>query len=278
MKRWLLPTALLLSVGFNLGLLSSYLLRPDPPRPAVLEEAPPRPVVAPEPAETVPMAAPAEAEPEPELVLAPEPEATPSPAPESAVREPTPESAPASEAEPVAAEPEPQTPPSSQAESPTARQETAATPQAEPPRRRPGQLADFEQVADRLGLEGAQRDQFLSDHFEFSARVRRIAPRTVRLRREFFRELSSEFPDEDKIKRLTQQLGAANVALERALADVILKTRRHLDPAQQQAYLRFVQSRMQRIQEFVRRSGQRARQGGPQRPVQRRRPGRNPGF
>ncbi len=122
---------------------------------------------------------------------------------------------------------------------------------------------EFLRMADRLGLEGAQRDQFLADHYDFTAKVRRIAPRTRRLRQEFFRQLSAEEVDEEAVKRVTQQLGAANVMLERSLAELVLATRRHLTPPQQRMYMRFVQSRMQRIQEFMRRGGPSVGPGGP---------------
>lgn len=287
MKRWLLPAALLLSLGFNFGLLASYLLDRFEPVPTFaprqVEPAPSERVderVAPvRDAETPPttVASVAEVEGTSEveateadgdgevapLVLAPEPVApTTTARREQAVQTQRP-------SEPVA-------------EAQEGNGGAAQEPRAAPARpgfgaaRRLGQRTDFEQMADRLELSGEQRERFLADHLEFASRVRQIAPRTLRLRRAFFGELSAAQPDEEKIKRLTQQLGAANVALERALADVVLKTRSHLDVPRQQEYLRYIQTRVQRLQEFVQRGGPRPRQGDAQRPRMRRRPNVRP--
>ncbi|MEM6704193.1 MAG: hypothetical protein AAF690_15855 [Acidobacteriota bacterium] len=283
MKRWLLPAALLLSLGFNFGLLASYVMDRFEPVPVFEKrrtEPPSEPASA--TAGEAGTLRPTETDP-PTTVASPEAEAAeplvlvPEPAP-AATSEPEPEPTPQRESarsEPSSTQPS------------AARQEQEADESAEgaqPARpgfgaaRRLGQRTDFEQMADRLELFGEQREKFLADHLEFSSKVRRIVPRTLRLRRAFFSELSAAQPDVEKIKQLTQQLGAANVALERALADVVLKTRAHLDVDQQQQYLRYVQTRMQRLQEFVQQRGsQRPRQGQGQR-IRRRPNARPPGF
>ncbi len=333
MKRWLLPTALLLSVGFNLGLLTSFLLdrKDERPEPAEVRSVLPLEVLAPRDEPAAVLAVPGASAPvgvsassgaaeasAPPVVLAPSPDAREPLTTNSGLETVPTNSARASAQEPVSAPVRPQVSP----EPGAPRQEAAnrvqerpvvrptdsqadsladdsrrgssqrggaraddSSPQIRRPaarsgqvrdgvRRRPAQQVEFEKMAERLGLEGAQRDRFMADHLDFTAKVRQIGPRTLRLRRQFFRELSAEQPDEERIKRLTQQLGVANVALERALADVILKTRRHLDKAQQQAYLRFIQGRMDRLQEFVRRGAAQRPSSGLGTPRQRQ---RNPG-
>lgn len=124
--------------------------------------------------------------------------------------------------------------------------------------------APLSRLADRLGLSGDKREQFL-------ALQRRLFVETVAARRQFMakrrelhRELVAEHPDQDKINALSDEVGKQVTVLDRSLAETVLATRKILDPGQLEIYLGF----LRRLEERGR--GGPGRPGGPM-------PGRRPG-
>lgn len=214
MKRWWLAFALLLSVGFNLGLLAAMAGGWWATRNA---SAPPQPVPATVEVVTaddraagelgVPLADEVRVEP-------PVSEAAPEPAGEEPIR--------MAQAE---AEPPPRE------DGPFGEREGLEREGLE----RPGPPLD--RLADHLGLEGETRRRFLElqrrlFEVQIESRLRR-----GRLGREMRRELLAAEPDRGRIESLIEQMGETYVEAEKATAEAILETRRLLTPQQQRQYL-----------------------------------------
>ena len=191
------------------------------------------------------------------------------------VRGSTPVSAP-SEGEPVQGAPEPDrgVQPSSQQPVRTEPEERAAAAAAQPPPRavRPVQQRpmEFDRLAERLGLEGEQRQRFLLLHARLGRRVRQLGPRLQQLRRELFQELTASPVDEERIRQLVTQLGRGNVEVERTLVQVVLETRQMLNEEQQRLYVRFLQTRMGSLMQALNRGGNRQADEARRRAQQRR--------
>ena len=234
MKRGLLWVALLLSLGFNLGVLAS-LLRDQPAAPP---EAPP--------AEAAVVS-----------TQAPESESLPSgetPSPAAPAAAPGVGSVPATPS--VGTDDTPPAP--AVADPPVAQAVTAEpeelAPEAVPPRASGGvpsrqQQADQPPLVDRLGLEGEQRLEFMRLQQELAAKVRAMQPRIERARAELYRELSSEAPDRQRIEQRVVFLGRASAELERAFADTALRSRELLDDEQEQMYLRVLSRRARMVRD-----------------------------
>lgn len=122
--------------------------------------------------------------------------------------------------------------------------------------------APLERLADRLGLSGGKRDQFLTLQ-------RRFFTDTLAARRGFFatrselhRELVAEHPDQDKINALSDEVGKQVTVLDRSLADTVLATRKILDSGQLEIYLSF----LRRLEERGRGRSMPGRRLGPSTP------------
>ncbi|HUP21452.1 MAG TPA: hypothetical protein VNB06_00760 [Thermoanaerobaculia bacterium] len=110
------------------------------------------------------------------------------------------------------------------------------------PRER-GQL-ELRALVDRLGLEGEGRAEFVGLQQQLARRVRTMQPKIQRARAELYRELSAPQPDRQRIEQRIRFLGRANADLERAFAETALRTRELLDGEQEELYLRFLSRRV----------------------------------
>lgn len=111
---------------------------------------------------------------------------------------------------------------------------------------RPGRLRDrpprhLGRVADRLGLEGEERERFVAIQEEFLATVRDGRRRRGELHRELRAELTAPEPDRRRVAELLRELSAVQLEMERAFADAVLASRELLGPEQEEAYLGFLE-------------------------------------
>lgn len=97
-------------------------------------------------------------------------------------------------------------------------------------------------LADRLGLEGEARRRFLAVQQQFFEQTVRIRLHMTETQREVRRELMSPEPDRRKIDELLQDSARDFLSLEQALATNIFESRKLLDPAQDEEFLRIVAS------------------------------------
>ncbi len=102
-------------------------------------------------------------------------------------------------------------------------------------------------LADRLGVTGEARQRFLATQETFVARMRDGRFRLMQLQAELRAELLAERPDRGRVETITQQLGEAYAAQDRALAESILAARDILTPAQQERFLTFVEARLHQL-------------------------------
>jgi hypothetical protein len=127
--------------------------------------------------------------------------------------------------------------------------DTAAIASRLPVATRPGGPRERGQVelralVDRLGLEGERRAEFVGLQQQLARRVRTMQPRIQRARAELYHELSAPQPDRQRIEQRITFLGRANADLERAFAETALRTRELLDGEQEEHYLRFLSRRV----------------------------------
>lgn len=122
--------------------------------------------------------------------------------------------------------------------------------EGEPPpvagQRSPQQRApvDLRLLVDRLGLQGEQRVAFVRLQQQLARHVRAMQPGIQRAQTELYRELAAPTPDRQRIDEHIAFLARSNAQLERAFADTALRTRELLDPEQEQTYLRFLSRRI----------------------------------
>lgn len=144
----------------------------------------------------------------------------------------------------------------------------ATRPERQPPpavREEPGPLEGHEpdghprasRLADRLGLEGEPRRQFLDLQQRFFEKTVRIRLHMVETQREVRRELMSPEPDRQKIDALLQDSARDFLSLEQALATNIVESRKLLDPEQEEEFLRVVARLRPQAGGFGPRPGQR---------------------
>lgn len=112
-------------------------------------------------------------------------------------------------------------------------------------------------LADRLGLEGEPRRQFLDLQQSFFEKTVRTRLHMVETQREVRRELTSPEPDRQKIDALLQDSSRDFLALEQALATNIVESRKLLDPEQEEEFLRVVARLRPQAGGFGPRPGQR---------------------
>lgn len=252
MKRWWLMVALLLSLGFNLGLLAAvaggwWASRGAAERPAV--------DVLGEVSETAPAAGEAAAGPEPDPLAAalpadsrelsglaaPGPEGEGPPAPATGVGSGAfPVAGADSTAEGEAAEvgagsatgppwgPRPWSTGEAGESGEDERIAGAGAPHPGPP---------LDRLADHLQLEGERREEFLAVQRELFRDLLELRRRRAALTVELHRELAAPRPDEARIEELVGELGEAYAATEGRTARAILDSRALLDPEQQRRYL-----------------------------------------
>lgn len=127
--------------------------------------------------------------------------------------------------------------------------------------------APLERLADRLGLSGEKRDQFLAVQRQFFTETIAARRGFMEARRELHRELVAEHPDAAKIEKLSNAVGEQVTALDRSLAKTVLASRKILDQRQLEIYLGF----LRRLEERGRGPAMAGRRPGPSGP--RRAPG-----
>jgi hypothetical protein len=283
-KRWWLMVALLLSLGFNLGLLAAvaggwWASRGAAERPAV--------DVLGEVRETAPAAGEATAGPEPDPLeaalpagsrelsglAAPGPEGEGPPAPATGVGGGELAAGAGAATEGEAAEegagsasgppwgPRPWSTGEAGGSGEDERIAGAGAPLPGPP---------LDRLADHLRLEGERREEFLAVQRELFRDLLELRRRRAALTVELHRELAAPRPDEARIEELVGGLGEAYAATEGRTARAILDSRALLEPEQQRRYLQVLRHLLS--------GGPRGSQRGPG-PGPRRRlgPGRPPG-
>lgn len=105
--------------------------------------------------------------------------------------------------------------------------------------RRP--VRDGSRLADRLDLEGEERESFLRLQRDLAERVRAGRRHLEDSRRKLRQELTSPAPDTVRIEELLLDLRREQDALDRALVANVLAARELLDGPAQREYLRFVE-------------------------------------
>lgn len=120
-------------------------------------------------------------------------------------------------------------------------------------------------AADRLGLEGENRDAFIQIQKEFFQRMEESREELETLRRQLRQELMAENPDQAAVDDLIGEMGQAYSRLDRVFVDNVLKSREILDPEQERRYLEFLERLQQRG-----RAGHRSPEGPPRKPRDRR--------
>lgn len=236
MKRGILMVGLLLSLGFNLGLVASLWVGSGARSPAEDQGI----AVAPGPVAQAP---------------APDQNRNADGAAEQ-VREASPppaKSAVATAIDMADRSPDPpvdSTPGSSQSSSPApspshppaGSERPRAIERDTPVQRRPPRLPE---VIERLGLKGPQRLRFTRLHQRLSRLVRESLRQIESGRRELYREMTAASPDRERIDTLLDELARASARIDRAFVETALESRRLLDPRQERLYLRFLARQMQ---------------------------------
>ena len=96
-------------------------------------------------------------------------------------------------------------------------------------------------LADRLRLEGGERERFLRLQRRLAETVREERGQIGRLRHELRGELIAPRPDRGRIDDLLAGVAAHQEVLDRAFADSVLESRQQLSGRALEAYLRFVE-------------------------------------
>jgi Spy/CpxP family protein refolding chaperone len=102
---------------------------------------------------------------------------------------------------------------------------------------RPAAAGRIPQLANRLGLEGAERRRFIQRQREFFAETSELRARLPELRKEVRAELTRPKPDRARIDDMLRESAAAFLSLERSLVGNVLDTRELLGPEQDKRYV-----------------------------------------
>jgi hypothetical protein len=130
---------------------------------------------------------------------------------------------------------------------------------------RPGSGPPVEALADRLGLEGAERGQFIAHQEEFFQSFERIREELGMARHDLRREAGAAQPDRERIEELLAQTARLTAELNRGFVDNVLATRELLGPEQEERYFAML--------ERLRERGEGRWRGGDGPPDRGRRPG-----
>jgi len=95
-------------------------------------------------------------------------------------------------------------------------------------------------LADQLGLEGDQRRKFISLQGGFFADTLRLRTDQAETQRELRRELAAPTPSQAKIDSLLQESGNTFMALEKAMAQNVVESRKLLKPDQERKFLKLL--------------------------------------
>lgn len=134
------------------------------------------------------------------------------------------------------------------------------------PRELPQQIGwRLEALADRLGLAGEARREFVAVQTRFFRDTFVRRQEILRLQRVVREELTSPRPDRRRLAEANERLAAAREELDRTFIEAVLESRRILGPAQEREYLRFL-ARLRAVSEGRREGGPPERSGpGPRR-------------
>ena len=106
----------------------------------------------------------------------------------------------------------------------------------------------IERMAERLGLEGEQRQSFEAQQREFFEAFRELRMELEMTRRQLQGEVVSQQPDRERIDTLLRQSGELTAALERLFVDNVMISRQLLDRRQERLYFGFL-DRLRRADE-----------------------------
>ena len=95
-------------------------------------------------------------------------------------------------------------------------------------------------LADQLGLEGDQRRKFISLQGGFFADTLRLRTDQAETQRELRRELAAPVPSQARIDSLLQESGNTFMALEKAMAQNVVESRKLLKPDQERKFLKLL--------------------------------------
>ena len=112
-----------------------------------------------------------------------------------------------------------------------------------------------ERLAERLGLEGDQRDDFVAQQWEFFESFQRTRGELELTRQELKLEVGSADPDSERIEELLVKSARLTATLDRFFIENVMVSRQILDRRQERLYFSFL--------DRLRRAGERWR--GPER-------------
>ena len=98
----------------------------------------------------------------------------------------------------------------------------------------------FARMADRLGLEGEQRQGFQAQQREFFEAMRELRMKLEIARRQLQGEVVAQEPDRERIDALLRQSAELTAALERLFVDNVMMSRELLDRRQERLYFGFL--------------------------------------
>ena len=134
-------------------------------------------------------------------------------------------------------------------------------------------MHDARNLARGVGLDSENAEHFRELHHRLFTAAREQRRLAVELRRELLSEVTAAEPDRDEIDDILLRISESELEMERALVATMLEARDLLDPNQEQRYVRFLGSRLMRMDHGG------GPPGGPGRPARppgsrdRRRPG-----
>jgi hypothetical protein len=110
---------------------------------------------------------------------------------------------------------------------------------------RAGEMAPPERpghrIAERLGLDEAERERFVAIQHRLVERTLAGRRRVAELRRELRPELLAERPDRARVEELLAELAREEAALDRAFVDSVIESRAVPGPRRAEAYLAFLE-------------------------------------
>jgi hypothetical protein len=95
-------------------------------------------------------------------------------------------------------------------------------------------------IADRLGLEGEEREKFMQLQRSLLESTQGHREELEKMRREVRKELREDEPDRDRMDRLIGDMAEVSAAQEREYVETVMATREILEDEQQAMYLQFL--------------------------------------
>ncbi len=124
-----------------------------------------------------------------------------------------------------------------------------------------------EKLAERLGLEGDNRDRFIEQQQAFFGVYQEIRQDLMVVRQSLRAEVGAAAPDEEHIEELLAETARLTAELNRAFVDSVLSTRDLLDERQERVYFSMLERLRERGESRWQRGegphGRDGRRGGP---------------